>query len=248
VPAITGFPIMTAGSDSIIRFGIVVAMLPGALGRRARIMPRRQRTAGSGPGRTLAPTLRGHRLRHDGGMTSDERGSRLLTRKTVYPGRTVHLDLERVELPNGATHEFEIVHHPGAACVVPFVTRDDVLLLRQFRHAAGRWLVEAPAGKLDPGEPPESCARRELEEETGHVAGRLTSLGFIHVSPGFCDEVIHLFAAEDLAPGRACVEESECLELLRVPFAEALDMAHDGRITDAKTIAALARAARRLGP
>jgi ADP-ribose pyrophosphatase len=176
-------------------------------------------------------------------VASTERGATLLTRKTIYSGRTVHLDLERVVLPNGVTVELEIVHHPGASCVVPFVTPDDIILLRQFRHAAGGFIHECPAGKLSKGEPPAECAERELAEETGYRLGRLEPLGFIHVTPGFCDEVIHLFAAHDLVPGPAHAEADELLTTHRVPFRDALAMVADGRITDAKTIAALSRAA-----
>ena len=131
-----------------------------------------------------------------------EKGSTLLTRKTIYPGRTVHLDLERVELPNGHVTELEIVHHPGAACVVALTAEGHVLLVRQFRHAVADWLVELPAGKLDRGEAPESCAARELEEETGYRAGSIERLGAIVPTPGFCDETIHVFRARDLAQGR----------------------------------------------
>lgn len=163
----------------------------------------------------------------------------LLTRKSVYPGRTVRLFLERVRLPNGHVTELEIVHHPGAACIVPFVTPDEVLLIRQYRWAAGGWLLEAPAGKLDPGEEPERCATRELEEETGHRPGRLESLGSILTSPGFCDETIHLYAAFDLEEGLQATEDGEVLSVERIRFDDALAMTSDGRIRDVKTIAVL---------
>jgi len=172
---------------------------------------------------------------------------RLLTKKPVWPGSTVKLFLERVALPNGRVAELEIVHHPGAACVVPFVSDDDVLLVRQYRWAASGWLLEAPAGKLDAGEAPDVCARRELEEETGHVAGVLEPLGAIFPTPGFCDERIHLFVARQLTPGQQATEPDEVLSVQRVAFADALAMVADGRIQDGKTIAALLIAARRLG-
>ena len=177
-----------------------------------------------------------------------EKDGRLLTKKPVWPGSTVKLFLERVALPNGHVAELEIVHHPGAACVVPFVSDDDVLLLRQYRWAISGWLWEAPAGKLDPGEAPEACAGRELEEETGHVAGRLEPLGAIVPTPGFCDERIHLFIARDLILGRQATEVDEILRVERVPFTEALDMVRDGRIYDGKTVAALLLAAQRRAP
>lgn len=175
-------------------------------------------------------------------MSSDERGGKLLTKKSVFPGRTVRLFLERVVLPNGHVTELEIVHHPGAACVIPFLDDERIVLVRQFRHAAGGFLVEAPAGKLEPGEEPEDCARREVEEETGWVPGRLTALGPILTSPGFCDERIHLYTAHDLERGECAREDSEVMTTFTVGFDEALAMVADGRIQDAKTLAALARA------
>jgi ADP-ribose pyrophosphatase len=172
----------------------------------------------------------------------NEGTSTLLTRKSVYPGRTVKLDLERVALPNGHVVELEIVHHPGASAVVPLLPDGDVLLVRQFRHAIGGWLLEVPAGKLDPGEAPETCATRELSEETGHAASTLVRLGRIHVSPGFCDEVIHLFLARDLVPGEQRHEHGEVLSVERMAFEEALRLVREGAITDSKTIAALSLA------
>jgi ADP-ribose pyrophosphatase len=180
-------------------------------------------------------------------MTQPGGGSRLLTRKLVYPGRVVRLELERVELPTGVVVELEMIHHPGAAAVVPLLDSGEVVLVRQFRHAAGGFLFEVPAGKLDSREPPLACAHRELKEESGYAAGRMQELGSIHTTPGFTDELIHLFLARDLTPCGQCVEHDEVLSVTTLPFAEALAMAGDGRITDAKTIAALFRASRALG-
>src|SRR5262245_50946838 len=110
------------------------------------------------------------------------------------------LTREQVRLPNGRTVELDVVRHPGASAVVPFGSVDEILLIRQFRHAAGGSILEVPAGKLDPGDTPEACAARELEEEAGRRARRLEKLASIYTSPGFTDEVIHLFAAFDLEP------------------------------------------------
>lgn len=170
----------------------------------------------------------------------------LLTRKTVYPGKTVRLEVERVALPGGHVCELEIIHHPGASCIVPFLSgtdgEEEIVLIRQYRHAAGGFILELPAGKLEPGEDPATCAARELEEETGWRPGRLESLGSILTTPGFTDERIHLYVAHDLLPGTQATEESEVLTVLRVPFDEAQAMCRDGRIQDAKTICGLALA------
>lgn len=168
--------------------------------------------------------------------------SRLLTAKCVYPGRVLRLQLERVELPNGVTAELEVVRHGGAAAVVPIDEDGAVLLVRQYRHATGGWLVEVPAGKLDPDETPEACALRETEEEIGYRAGRLESLGWVWTTPGFSDEKIWLFQATELTRTRARLEDDEVLEVERVPFEDAVAMAVDGRLRDGKSIAALLRA------
>jgi ADP-ribose pyrophosphatase len=165
----------------------------------------------------------------------------------VYRGRIVHLTVERLTFPGGHQVDLEVVLHPGAAAVVPVDADGQVLMVRQYRHATGGWLLEAPAGKLDAGEPPEACARREVEEETGHRPGRLEPLGWIWTTPGFSDERIWLYLATDLVPGRQGLEPDEWLEVVRLPLAEAAGMAAAGEITDAKTVCALLRAARRLG-
>ena len=110
----------------------------------------------------------------------------------VTRAKSIEVTTEIVDLPNGRRVEFDLVRHPGAAAVVPFMEDGRVLLIRQFRFATGGEILEIPAGKLDPGEAPEACAARELEEETGYRAGRLERLGSIWTTPGFCDEIIHL--------------------------------------------------------
>jgi ADP-ribose pyrophosphatase len=158
----------------------------------------------------------------------------------------IRVQQERVTLPNGHTTELDIVHHPGAAAVVPFAAPDEVLLIHQFRHATGGHILEVPAGKLDPGETPETCAARELEEEAGQRAGRLEALGWIWTTPGFTDERIFLFAAFDLAPVSQQLGADEVIEVLRVPFAEALARVWGGEINDGKSALALLHAAHRL--
>jgi ADP-ribose pyrophosphatase len=154
---------------------------------------------------------------------------------------------EKVELPNGKTIDIDLVRHPGASAVVPFVSDDEVLLLRQYRHAAGGTLWEVPAGKLDPGEAPEACARRELEEEAGCRAGRIEPLGAIWCSPGFTDERIHLFAAFDLAEVPQRLDDDEVIELERMSFARALELVWSNELSDAKSALALLQAGRLLG-
>jgi ADP-ribose pyrophosphatase len=159
----------------------------------------------------------------------------------------VEVSHERVRLPNGSVAELDIVHHPGASAVVPFVGDDEVLLIRQYRHAAGGTILEVPAGKLDPGDTPEACALRELEEEAGRRAGRIEALGWIFTTPGFTDEVIHLFAAFELEIVPTRHEKDEVIELVQMPLAEALDLVWSGQLTDGKSAMALIHAAHRLG-
>ena len=159
--------------------------------------------------------------------------------RNVFQGRVLTLNLEQVRLPNGRVVELEIAHHPGGAAVVAVDAAGRVCLLRQFRHAAGGWLTELPAGKLDAGEPPLECARRELAEEAGVVAKRWEKLGEFFSSPGVLTEVIHLFLARDLAAVDARPEEHEVLEARWVPFEEAVALAASGRLQDAKSLIGL---------
>ena len=182
-------------------------------------------------------------------MTAARKGDELSKNEAsdagVKRGFRVRVDCERVELPNGMTLLLDVVRHPGAAAVVPFASPDEVLLIRQYRHAAdGSTLLEVPAGKLDAGETPEVCAARELEEEAGQRAGRLVDLGWIWTTPGFCDEKIHLFAAFDLTPVPQRPEDDEVIEVVPTPLAQALEQVWDGSLNDAKSALALLRAAR----
>jgi len=170
----------------------------------------------------------------------------VVERREVFKGRVVDLAVERVRLPNGNVCELELIRHPGAAAVVPVDEAGRVLLVRQYRHATGGWLLEVPAGKLDPGEPPETCALREVEEETGHRPRDLAPLGWIYTTPGFTDEKIWLYLATGLTPTRQDLERDEVLTVERLPLAEAANRAESGDITDAKSVCALLRAARRL--
>lgn len=177
----------------------------------------------------------------------DGKAERLGTRE-IYRGRTFDVDVDRVRLPNGREMELELVHHRGAAAVVPVTDDGYALLVRQYRYATGGWLLEVPAGKLDGGESPETCARRECEEETGFRAGRLEPLGWIWTTPGFADEKIWLYLATELEEASQALEDDEVLSLEKVPLAEAVEKAFRGEIHDGKSAIALMRAGRTLTP
>jgi ADP-ribose pyrophosphatase len=132
-----------------------------------------------------------------------------------------------------------MVAHPGAVAIVPLLAPDQVVLIRNYRFTVDQELLELPAGTLEPPEPPIVCAARELEEETGYLAGRLEPLCEFYTSPGFTNERMHVFVATDLKPGAQKLEASEQIRVEVLPLAEALEATADGRIVDAKTIAAL---------
>jgi ADP-ribose diphosphatase len=166
-------------------------------------------------------------------------GSPANGRKEIYRGRVVNLNLETVTLPNGSTIELEVIRHPGAAAAVPLTDDGNVLLIRQYRHAAGGYIYEIPAGKIDPGEDPLACAAREVEEEIGRRASSLTPMLSFYTTPGFTDEVIHLFLATGLTPGTQSLEQDEVLEVVEMPLEQAIRHIADGTIRDAKTIIGL---------
>ena len=159
--------------------------------------------------------------------------------RNVHTGKVLTLNLERVTLPNGHVAELEIAHHPGGATIVAVDAQNRVCLLRQFRHAAGGWITELPAGKLDNREPPLQCAQRELAEEVGMSARRWDHLGQFFSSPGVLTEVIHVFLARELEPCDAAPEEHEVFEARWVPVEEAFRQAGDGSLQDAKTLIGL---------
>ena len=184
--------------------------------------------------------------------TRDGRGSTLtpptpgrIDSEVVYEGRVVRLSVDTVRFPDGSEGQLEMIRHPGAAAVLPFLGSlldpdPDVLLVRQYRYASDGYLYEVPAGlPSGPEESWEECARRELEEETGMRAARMTPLTRIYTTPGFTDEVIRLFIATNLEPGELSRDPDEFMEVVRVAFSEALEMVRDGRIVDAKSIATI---------
>jgi ADP-ribose pyrophosphatase len=168
----------------------------------------------------------------------------LVSSERVYTGRVVNLDLDTVRFPDGSTGELEMVRHPGAAAVLPVLDGFDrpdptVILIRQFRHAADGFIWEIPAGRLDAGETPEDCARRELAEETGYRAEQYRQLTTIYTTPGFTDERIHLFIASGLTEGEHRREADEFMELHRLRWSEVLAKAAAGEIPDGKTLATI---------
>jgi ADP-ribose pyrophosphatase len=156
-----------------------------------------------------------------------------------YQGRIIRVAEETVTLPNRQVIRLDVVRHPGASAVVPIKEDGSVVLIRQFRHAAGGYLYEVPAGTLAPGELPEACAMREVEEETGYRAGRLERLGGIVTAPGFCDEQIHLYLATSLQRSRQSLDQDEILTVIEMSLTEAMARIYDNTIRDAKSIAAL---------
>ena len=159
--------------------------------------------------------------------------------RTIYTGKVVTLNIDTVQLPNGVTVDLETIRHPGAAAVVPVKDDGTVVLIKQFRHAAGGFIYEIPAGKLHSGEDPLHCASRELEEEVGYRASSFELLSSIFTAPGFADEVIHIYQATGLTKGRQQLDRDEVLDVIEMPLAEAVGKITDGTIRDAKTIVGL---------
>jgi ADP-ribose pyrophosphatase len=162
-------------------------------------------------------------------------------RTMLFSGLVVDMEQMEVMIGEKGWHTFQIVRHPGGAAVLPLHDDGTVTLIRQLRPAVDLCMIEAPAGRLDPGEEPADCALRELAEETGLKAQKIASLGVVHPSPGVFDEVIHLFLATGLSLTVALPEEYEDIATIRLPLTEAVRMALDGRISDGKTIALLFR-------
>jgi 8-oxo-dGTP pyrophosphatase MutT (NUDIX family) len=162
--------------------------------------------------------------------------------ETVFQGRVITVNVEQVLLPNGETARYEIVHHPGGAAIAALDAERRVCLLHQFRPAAGGWVWELPAGRLEPGEPPAETARRELVEEAGCEAARWKDLGSILSSPGVFAETIHLYLASDLRQVPSHHERHEVIQVHWIPLDAAVQQALSGEIRDGKTIIGLLRA------
>jgi ADP-ribose pyrophosphatase len=172
-------------------------------------------------------------------MASGELDERTISSQLIYDGRVVHLYVDMVGLPDGSTTRREVVRHSGAVAIVALDQDGQAVLVRQYRYAAGRTLLEIPAGTLEVGEPPDVCASRELQEEAGYRPGRMQKLGGIFVAPGYTSEFIHLYLATELVPSRLDADDDEFLEVVHMPFADALACIQSGDIADAKSITGL---------
>lgn len=160
----------------------------------------------------------------------------LVQSESVYDGGFLKVRRDTVRLPDGATGRREYIVHPGAVVVIPLLDDGSVLMERQYRYPVGRVMTEFPAGKLDPGEDPLACARRELLEETGYTARQWAHAGDLHLAISYSTEVIHIFFARDLAQGHQQLDHDEFLEVIAMPTDELLKACREGRVTDAKTL------------
>lgn len=164
---------------------------------------------------------------------------KLISSERIYEGKILNVRRDKVTALKGEAYR-EIIEHNGAVAMVAVTGEGNVVLVRQFRYAAGRAFLELPAGKIDKGETdPVGAAVRELKEETGYTAETIKYLGKINVSVAYSEEVIHLYYMTDLTPGEQCLDEDEAVEIIEMPFDEVYDMAASGKMEDAKTLAAL---------
>ncbi|MBI3743834.1 MAG: NUDIX hydrolase [Chloroflexi bacterium] len=164
---------------------------------------------------------------------------RIAKSEQIFQGRILKLRVDTVDVGNGKTVKREVVEHPGAIVVAPIDAQGRLVLVRQYRHAAGDWLLELPAGTLDHDEPVEATAQRELQEEIGCAAGRLERIGGFFSAPGFCTEFLHFFIARDLRPQRRPGDDDEEIEVVAMPIAKVKALAREGKVRDAKTLAGL---------
>ena len=154
----------------------------------------------------------------------------------IFSGRLIDLYFDQIELPNGKSSTREWIKHPGAVCIIPILPNGNLCLIRQYRYGPRAEFIEIPAGKLDVGEDPLVCAKRELEEEIGYIAGKFTFLTNIHPAIGFSNEKMWVYLAEDLILSKQNLDQDEFLELYPLPVKKAIDLIYEGKITDVKTV------------
>ena len=171
----------------------------------------------------------------------------ILSSKEIFRGRVFQVAVDEIQ-EGDTVYQREVVHHPGSAVIIPVFEDGTIALVRQYRHPAVKYLLEAPAGTLNDGEAPEEGAARELEEELGQVAGKLEKLSEFFVSPGFLEEKMWVYLATELKETKQQLEDDEIVEVVRIPFGQALSMITTGEIEDAKTIIGVMLAAPRVGP
>ena len=164
---------------------------------------------------------------------------KILSRETHYKGKAFDVEKVTFSMPNGKTPTYDLVNHPGAAVVMPVDEEGNVLFIRQWRLGAQRELLELPAGTLEPDEPPIECARREVREETGLAAGELKLIGQFYLTPGYSDEYLYIYLAQELSPAPLRQDEDELIDVVPIPLEEAYQMAAKGLIKDGKTLATL---------
>lgn len=174
-----------------------------------------------------------------GGYPMNHLTEKTLESAVVFSGNLLTVCCDTVELPNGKQAGREFIKHPGAVAVVPVTSDGKIVLVRQFRYPIGKAILEVPAGKLDKGENPDDCVKRELEEETGYIATRIQKLSSIYTTPGFTDEIIHLYLADGLSLAKQCPDEDEFLDVEIYSKDEIKKMIADGTITDGKSLLAL---------
>lgn len=159
--------------------------------------------------------------------------------ETIYQGRVFNLRHDFIRLPNGADTRLDIVDHPPSVVLVPYQEGDQLLFIRQYRHASAKVLLELPAGVIEAGENPETCALRELREETGMSAGSIQEIGGFFLAPGYTTEYMYIYLATDLKPDPLPADKDEFIEVIPITTSQAYSMAEQGDIHDAKTLAAL---------
>ncbi|MCX6004173.1 MAG: NUDIX hydrolase [Chloroflexi bacterium] len=166
---------------------------------------------------------------------------KLISSKTVFEGRAVRLRIDTIEKSSGVQTTREIVEHADCIAVVVLDDKDNVIMERQYRTATGKVLLEIPAGGMEEGESPEDAVRRELQEEIGYLPGKVTSLGGFYAAPGYCTEYLHLFLATDLVQSHLTAEDTDEIEIVRVPVSQIKSLIEQGEICDAKSVAGLLR-------